>query len=286
MKSLAVSALRQRFDQYVRCGPEITVEVTNTSTRTDSRRADALVEFGSDDVNDYLGRGLIVEVQYANEDKNLDAVTHDYLSTGYSVYWASTDEFTNERFCIEEMVIAFDQRAENAFATSWADPPDIDPPEEYLNRFANSEPLTFGDPNPDCNHTWKYGGSDLHDREFCKHCRLERWKDTVVEAHIYDESTIKTNSDLADRAAQAAFEQRDEKKKEDHQHVWEPRGENRYRCRCGARLRKHNGEEIISNDPFEDFSEMTTTDPQYCDHIWEREDGCMRCISCGLEDPL
>ena len=107
-----------------------------------------------------------------------------------------------------------------------------------------------------------------------------------MEAYIYDESTIKTNTELADRAARAAFEQRKKEKKEDHQHVWEPRGENRYRCRCGARLKEHKGEEIISNDPFEDFTEMTTTDPQYCDHIWEREDGCMRCISCGLEDPL
>ena len=287
MKSLAVSALRQRFDQYVRCGPEVTVDVPNTPTLTDFRRADALVEFPADDENDYLGRGLIVEVQYANEDKDLDAVTHDYLSAGYSVYWASPDDFTNDRFRIEEMVVAFDKRADTAFAASWADPPEVDPPEEYLERFVNAESLTFSDPNPDCNHTWKYGGSDLHDRDFCKHCRLERWKDTAVEAYIYDESTIKTSSDLADRAAQAAFEQREkEKKKEDHQHVWEPRGENRYRCRCGARLKEHNGEEIISNDPFEDFSEMTTTDPQYCDHIWEREDGCMKCISCGLEDPL
>ena len=77
MKSLAVSALRQRFDQYVRCGPEVTVKIPNTPTLTDSRRADALVEFASDDANNYLGRGLIVEVQYANEDKDLDAVTHD-----------------------------------------------------------------------------------------------------------------------------------------------------------------------------------------------------------------
>ena len=285
MKSLAVSALRQRFNQYIRCEPEGTVEVPNTLTLADSRRADTLVEFASDDANNYLGRGLIIEVQYANEDKDLNAVTHDYLSAGYSVYWASPDDFTNDRFRIEEMVVAFDHRAETAFAASWADPPEIEPPKEYLERFVNSEPLTFTDPNPDCNHTWKYGGSDLHDRDFCKHCRLERWKATAVDAYIYDESTIKTSTDLADRASQAAFEQREEQK-EDHQHVWEPRGDNRYWCRCGARLKEHNGEEIISNDPFEDFSEMTTIDPQYCDHIWEREDGCMRCISCELEDPL
>jgi len=283
MKSLAVSALRQRFDQYIRCGPEVTVDVPNTPTLTDSRCADALVEFPSDDANNYLGRGLVVEVQYANEDKDLNAVTHDYLSAGYSVYWASPDDFTNDRFRIEEMVVAFDQQAETAFAASWADLPEVDPPEEYLEGFVNSEPLTFTDPNSDCNHTWKYGGSDLHDRDFCKYCRLERWKDTAVEAYIYDESTIKTSSDLADRAAQAAFEQR---KKENHQHVWEPRGENRYRCRCGARLNEHKGKQTISNDPFEDSPEMTTTDPRYCDHIWERGDGCMRCISCGLEDPL
>ena len=108
------------------------------------------------------------------------------------------------------MVIAFDQQAETAFATSWADPPEIDPPEEYLERFTNSDPLTFNDPNPDCNHAWKYGGSDLHDRDFCKRCLLERWNDTAVDAYIYDESTIKTSTDLADRTAQAAFEQREE----------------------------------------------------------------------------
>jgi len=287
MKSLAVSALRQRFGEYVRCGPELTVDIPSTPTLSDTRRADALVEFSSEDSNNYLGRGLIVEVQYANESKDIGAVTHDYLSAGYSVYWASPEDFTSDRFRIEEMVIAFDQRAESAYAASWAEPPEIDPPEEYLDRFTNPAPLTFNDPNPDCSHTWKYGGSDLHDRDFCKHCRLERWKDPTVDAYIYDESTIKTNAELADRAAQTAFEQREKKReKENHEHVWEPRGENRYRCRCGARLKEHKGKEIISNDPFEDFSEMTTTDPQYCDHIWEREDGCMRCISCGLEDPL
>jgi hypothetical protein len=106
MKSLAVSALRQRFDQYARCGPEVTVDVSNTPTLTEARRADALVEFPSEDSNDYLGRGLIVEVQYANENKDFDAVTYDYLSAGYSVYWASPDDFTNDRFRIEERITA------------------------------------------------------------------------------------------------------------------------------------------------------------------------------------
>lgn len=65
------------------------------------------------------------------------------FSAGYSVYWASPEDFTNDRFRIEEIVVAFDKRADSAFAASWADPPEVDPPEEYLERFMNGDSLTF-----------------------------------------------------------------------------------------------------------------------------------------------
>ncbi|MFC7116730.1 hypothetical protein ACFQH2_19740 [Natronoarchaeum sp. GCM10025703] len=97
LKSLAVSALRQRFEgEYSRCDPETVLKVPNTATRPDTRYADALVEFDSE--NRYYGKGIIVEVQYKNHAKDKFATTHDYLASEFSVIWADPSDFEEDRF--------------------------------------------------------------------------------------------------------------------------------------------------------------------------------------------
>lgn len=105
LKSLAVSWLKQRFDEEERkrCGPEIAVDLredqsslTDFGEGVDSRVADALVEFRTPDQNYY--NGLIIEVQYRNKGKDIRATTDDYLDLGYSVFWATEADFTDDRF--------------------------------------------------------------------------------------------------------------------------------------------------------------------------------------------
>jgi hypothetical protein len=67
--------LRQKFEgEYSRWGPEFTLEVSNTATLPDTRRADALIEFESENL--YYGGGIIIEVQYKSHAKDKFATTH------------------------------------------------------------------------------------------------------------------------------------------------------------------------------------------------------------------
>lgn len=55
------------------------------------RIADVAISFESPIGN--FGNGVIGEVQYRNEDKDIQAVTTDYLNAGYSVYWFNQSHF-------------------------------------------------------------------------------------------------------------------------------------------------------------------------------------------------
>lgn len=94
--ALAVAALQERFgSQARRCGPEIEIGVSMSGSGHQTRRADALVEFESE--NQYFGKGLVVEVQHRHHEKDARMMTHDYLSAGYSVVWLSSDVFGDEQ---------------------------------------------------------------------------------------------------------------------------------------------------------------------------------------------
>ena len=95
-KALALAALKQQWgEQASRLGVEFSVDVSFTPTEPDRRTGDALVEF--DSRNRFFGRGLVLEVQHRNRDKNLRDVTYDYISADYSVAWLAPGHFESER---------------------------------------------------------------------------------------------------------------------------------------------------------------------------------------------
>lgn len=177
LKAFAVSGLRRRFDDdtYTRCGPEITVGVARTDTDVEQRRADALLEFH--DMNRFFGEGVIVEVQHLNAGKDIRATTHDYLAQGYSVYWATVDDFTESEFLVEVMDAAFDERKDAAFTPYRDPPPPLDAPDRLITP-DNNAPHTTTDPVPRCAHELVSGDESSR---VCVRCGLQ------MNLCLYDE---------------------------------------------------------------------------------------------------
>lgn len=108
MKSQVVSALTQWFaEKGLDVTPEVTIEVSGSASSVETRQADVLAEFSPP--HPVFGSDLVVEVQYRNHAKPVNAVTHDYIVAGCSVYWASEDVFTPDRFLIGELIAAFNR---------------------------------------------------------------------------------------------------------------------------------------------------------------------------------
>lgn len=109
MKSQVVSALRQWFaKESLDVTPEATIDVSGSASSVETRQADVHAEFSPP--HPVFGSNLVVEVQYRNHAKPVNAVTHDYIVAGSSVYWASEDVFTPDRFLIGELIAAFNRR--------------------------------------------------------------------------------------------------------------------------------------------------------------------------------
>ncbi|WP_306053910.1 competence protein CoiA family protein [Natronococcus wangiae] len=179
LKALAVAGLRDRFVEYARCGPKITLYVAATETEADQRRADALLEI--EERNRFFGEGLIVEVQHLNVGKDIRATTHDYLAEGYSVYWATADDFSDDRFLVEEMDAAFDERRDAAFASYRDAPPALDAPDRLISPEADAR-YTTTDLVPECEHLFV---PEKGVYEVCVRCGVE------LVTCFYDESRDK-----------------------------------------------------------------------------------------------
>ena len=175
LKSVAVSALRTEFDgEYSRCAPEVSLNVTQTNSKVDHRRADALLEFKREHTR--YGRGLIVEVQYRNKGKAIPATTRDYLDCGYSIYWTQPSDFDETQFQFGNLESAFD--ADNSFAYSPPLSGDVDDFDE--------QDLLWEDPLSDCDHVWKTVG----DIEVCARCRINRTYSNTRTRFLYDNMGI------------------------------------------------------------------------------------------------
>ena len=176
-KSLAVSALGQHYDDYRECAPEVPIDVTATETETDERRADALLEF--DERNRFYGNGIIVEVQHLNVSKDIRDTTHDYLQEGYSVYWATEDDFEDDRFRIDRMETAFNEDRRSAFSVYRSEPPSLDAPEPLSVSEDENVVYTTSNPIPECFHQFVPNHSSME--RVCVACGLEG------EFCVYDE---------------------------------------------------------------------------------------------------
>lgn len=241
-KSLAVSALRQHFDENSSaCGPEVMIETEKTLTTTSERRADALVSF--EEPNQFFGEGVIVEVQYQNEGKDVAAATHDYLARGHSVYWAGQSDFEDDRFLIENMLAGFNDRDDSAYAPYYADPPTgltaAQCRAEWMLKYILAERsdhrISYSDPFPSCDHDWYTAMSEV-----CYRCRVERLYSSAIDQVVY---FYKEDA-----------EPRDVERSEcgdppvDHSHDWRalrsgPEGE-QLECDCGAK-RTHTDDTVI-----------------------------------------
>ena len=275
LKSLAVSALRQKFeDGYSRCRPEVTLDVSNTATRPDTRRADALVGFESENL--YYGRGIIVEVQYKNHTKAKFATTHDYLSLGFSVFWADPSDFEEDRLRFSVVERAFDDESNQKGVAVYHNDA-----EEFSTEVTAS--LQWEDPNPDCSHTWE----DLEEYgqayESCSICGINRMYSTKHTRFLYDERELLGPVTEQQSSGSGCGP--------DGEHIWEPYGDGVFRCaRCSARQVEgvgFSGEELTL--PMEymgsDLSELSG-DPRACDHDWRQRGSDYQCSNCGLIDPM
>jgi hypothetical protein len=176
-KSLAVSGLRKRFGDadIGQHGLEHTIDVSDGPSLYEERRADALLEFAGNPFptsNTFFGQGVILEVQVHNEQKDVAAVTADYLMAGYSVYWAHEEDFASDRFRLERFERAFNERWPTAFAPYFIDADtaltstqsvEFDPEEL-------SDGWRFVDPRPDCSHSFHPVN---HGIPFCMDCGTE-----------------------------------------------------------------------------------------------------------------
>jgi hypothetical protein len=100
LKSIAASKLEHIFeDNCWKCELEYTLE--KTTTDADHRQADALLLF--DDLDQQLGQGVAVEVQYKNKDKDKHAVARDYIENNISVVWVTPDDFGEHDMRLNEV---------------------------------------------------------------------------------------------------------------------------------------------------------------------------------------
>lgn len=278
MKSLAVSTLRQQFPDHTQCNAEITLEVADTATLPDTRRADAFLEFTTP--NRYYGNGIIIEIQYRNHGKDLFATTHDYLSLDYSVYWATPADFTDDQFPFTPIESKFNNQENDAYATYHYDP------DEFSTELAAS--LHWEDPTS-CDHSWQDIDDATPAYESCATCGTNRIYDEDRTRYLYDDTAI-----LGEPAEPTSGDNSQTDGCTSRGHVWEPLDNGVYRCaHCNVRkVSLYNGwgqeaEEIVLPMWYmgKDLTELTSN-PEQCSHNWQSKRETHQCGECGLIDDV
>jgi hypothetical protein len=248
LKSMVVSALRQEYtDTAADIALELSMDSSETLTVTNRRQADVCITF--DQPNEFFGKGIVVEVQYQNENKDAIAATHDYLANGYSVFWASEQHFTDSQFKIEEMLDDFNANADSAYATRHTGPicgmdkcrAEYDYVQYILTESRNTV-VHYSDPNPDCQHDWV---SHMH-QEKCYRCNISRVDTAISGLEIY---YGKSNRDSR---REYDIKERGEKPT-DHEHYWRGKRSTSegelLECECGAKRTHRRDESIIDHGP-------------------------------------
>jgi len=246
-KSLAVSGLRQHFDTTTsQCRPEVALDTSQTLTATDSRRADALLSFSES--NPFFGEGIIVEVQWQNKGKDVRATTHDYLALGYSVYWAGPDDFADDRFLVDRMETAFNDRVDDAFTPYYSYPP-CGIAESKLNDGMLNYALTqrsekviaYSRPFPSRDHDWVTRMGTI-----CHRCGVERYTVSALNQTIYVFEPGETDPRDLEWTVRG-------EEPTDHEHKWlglrsGTDGEI-LECDCGAKRTHTDGSVVIDHGP-------------------------------------
>lgn len=192
LKAQAVASLREEFTgEYEYCRPEVSIEVDETITNTETRRADVLMKFA--ERNEFYGKGIIVEVQHLNAGKDIRATTHDYLKSDFSIYWATVADFDDGKFLVGEMNIAFNERQEPAFSAYYAVPPALDAPDRLISPDDHTK-YTTRDLVPECDHEFV---TNRNARHACVRCGMELEICYFSEAHQELRSTGRLRDSLS-----------------------------------------------------------------------------------------
>lgn len=141
-------ALHEQFgDGEATIKTEAEVDLSDIVCANDVRRADVLVEF--EERNRFFGKGIAVEVQYKNESKDQEQVTHDYLAAGYSVLWLPAGLPLLDSFDYDVIGEEFRSDDGNGYPQRTNSP----------SRITNCEPLGYNG-----KHAWRRVPSYAHPR--------------------------------------------------------------------------------------------------------------------------
>lgn len=174
-KSQVLSAMKQRFEGIESAVLEVDIDVSDTLSLNDTRRADVLVTF--EDESMIFGDGIAIEVQYKNDDKDLDVVTNDYLSKNYSVFWASSDHFTTDRFLLDKFDDAFEPDEQIGFCPYHDDVDNEFYLEILSDEFFDGKWTSHIDPLWFCDHEF-YEGE-------CLRCEIDHIEHPTTGESIY-----------------------------------------------------------------------------------------------------
>lgn len=281
MKSLAVSGLRKRFDgtaSNTQCTTEVPVDVSSGQGRQTARRADALVEFESR--NRFFGRGVIVEVQHANESKNIPQVTADYLSADYSVFWADETCFVDDEFHLEKFDQAFDDDSGIAFSPYSDTPHEIWTEFEPWRWFSTPDGWHFEDPNPECSHEFKHEG----DVSVCALCETRYQLHAESQFPMYAPAEEPRNQ-LGNVTYVRGGDDALESDGTPHVHVWTPKSRRERTTmsscsRCRAKKITTPSETKIDYNAHS-VEQLETPQMEHCQHEWRRTGSGEECWKCG-----
>lgn len=185
--SLAITALEEQFgEQAASITPEVPIDVSSTATTPYSRRADACLRF--DGRNPYFGEGLIIEVQYRNQSKDIEGTTHDYLACGYSVAWVDTSAFEVIRleYGVVDELFRDDDRPGYAVRDHeyWAFEPRVEASMEWEPNSGSCWVVEATD-----GHGWRevpaYAHPEGYSYEYCS-CGLRRRYDAKLTRFVYE----------------------------------------------------------------------------------------------------
>ena len=281
MKSLAASGLRTRFlttEEIELCGTEVAVDVSGSASENSKRRADALIQFSEE--NRFFGEGVAVEVQHSNETKNIPLVTSDYLEVGFSVFWASVEDFTDDRFLLDRFEEAFSTRNGRAFAPYFADRDHIWSEYDVEEWFTLSEGWQLDDPNSDCSHEFEREKGSAR----CVKCgtRYQRHSESGVPIYSAHEGPRQW---LSGPVVVNGSDNAREPDGHPHVHVWSSKGSSeytsRFECsRCRAKKVDTGGEIVIDYNSFSAES-VETRRMKNCHHEWRRTGSGEECWKCG-----
>lgn len=171
-KSHAASALLHFFGEFIEESTtkeifEQNFEIGDTGRR---RQADARVTFELPHWK--LGNGVIIEVQHQNKDKDIDAVTADYLAEEYSVFWTDVEEHYDG----DEFLFDADQLEAEAI-TVW--PNAVPEPDEWETVFPDIRCFTIdarGELVLDYPYRNEYGQIEVEKRVSLTRAEYPRWR--------------------------------------------------------------------------------------------------------------